>query len=86
MKIKNKTELRHQIKDSIGNTGSLDYVEFYHDGSWARMGCSTHSECCIARKGILTLIACNEWEGTIDYGITKGFQEIESLLQSSIRG
>jgi len=34
MRIKNKTELRKLIKNSIGNAYSLIRIEFYRDGSW----------------------------------------------------
>ena len=44
MNIKNKTELRGIIKRSIGNTESLDKIEFYSDGTWTQMDSNTYSE------------------------------------------
>ena len=41
MKLKNKTELRKIIHDSVGNTGSLDYIWVHNDGEWSIQNCNT---------------------------------------------
>jgi hypothetical protein len=67
------------IKDSIGNTGSLDYIEFYSDGSWARMGCSTHSNDYVRRirLGALAADRYGDPDRQIDRCITSNFSDIE---------
>lgn len=57
MKIKNKTQLRKHLKSCIDNTGSLDFVEIYEDGSWAIMGCNNWSTDCVAREKVSTLLS-----------------------------
>jgi hypothetical protein len=74
--IKNKTELRKIIKNSIGNTGSLDYVEFYDDFSWEIMGCSTYSGNCIVRKSLAAL-ASSTYDASVDWAISRNFANIE---------
>ena len=41
MKLKNRTELRKIIHDSIGNTGSLDIIWVHDDGEWVIQNCNT---------------------------------------------
>ena len=41
MKLKSKTKLRKLIHDSVGNTGSLDYIWVHDDGEWVIQDCNT---------------------------------------------
>ncbi len=78
--IVKKTELRKLIKNSIGNTGSLDFIEFYSDGSWTIMGCSTSGNC-VRRINIAYLAAnfnySDDYTGSADFAITHNFNQIE---------
>jgi len=80
MKIKDKTKLRNEIKNNIGNVGAKDMVEIYHDGSWDIVSGSTRSEDCVYRSS-LGSFGCESWpneKGGLDAAITRDFQEIEN--------
>ncbi len=87
MKLKNKTQLRKIILSGIGNTGSLDYVETYADGTWEIMSCSSYSENCVDRRPIDSYcvdvhnpcgcdVTLRGWNKTI----TECFRDIEEKL------
>jgi hypothetical protein len=77
MKIKEKTKLRKEIKSSIGNTGSLDMVEFYDDGTWEIMSQSTYSNYSIHRQSLGSLASNLGYNETTDQAITENFFRIE---------
>ena len=80
--IKKKTELRKNVKNSIGNTASLDIVEFYSDFTWEIMSTSTFSNNCIKRVsleslGVFDILS----DKKIDEAITSNFYEIEEEIK-----
>ena len=83
-KLKEKTQLRKLVKNSIGNTGSLDSVEFYDDYTWADMSNSTHTEnCgCILRMSVGSVARRAYYGNTIDQDITAMFLKIEQALDA----
>ena len=81
-KLSNKTELRKLVKNSIGNTGSLDKVEFYDDYTWADMSQSTHTENsgCVLRMSVGSVATQAYYGSTIDQDISEMFRKIESAI------
>lgn len=81
-KLSKKTELRKLVKNSIGNTGSLDMVEFYDDYTWADMSVSTHTENsgCVLRMSVGSVAAQVNYGSTIDQDISEMFRKIESAI------
>jgi len=81
--IKNKTELRYTIKNAIGNTDSLDYVEFYQDWTWDIMGCNTWTTNDVCYRCQLSELAwAMDWESSVDETITEKFRDLESHIIS----
>ena len=83
--LKKKAKLRKLIKNSIGNTGSLDCVEFYDDWTWADMSSSTRSGSYVMRSSIGDL-AVNNYDTyygdeNIDINISDNFNEIEERIR-----
>lgn len=78
--IKDKTRLRKIIKNSIGNTGSLDMIEFYDDWSWETMSCSTYSSVVIVRIQIGMMISPEFYTDTDDQAITRAFRRVERMI------
>ena len=78
--IKDKTKLRSIVKKSIGNTGSLEYVEFYPDWSWEIMSSSTFSEECVHRCTIGSLASLDGYGETVDHAITQHFWNIQGKI------
>src|SRR6056297_1221919 len=84
--LKNKTQLRRLLKDSIGNTGSLDAIEFYGDWSWDVMGVNTWTTRHVCRCRIYHMLTEWEWTDNIDANITISFQKIENYIDRYIAG
>lgn len=84
--IKNKTELRRLIKNSINNTGSLDAIEFYDDWSWDVMGVNTWTKGYVCRCRMYHMATEWEWTDNIDANITITFQKIEDYMSSYLSG
>lgn len=80
-KLKEKTQLRKLVKNSIGNTGSLDMVEFYEDYTWSDMSCNTFSENCVLRMGVGDVARQAAYGNTIDQDITTMFRKIEEAIE-----
>ena len=80
MNIKNKTELRKIIKRSIGNTESLDKIEFYSDGTWEQLSGNTYSNDWIVRSSLGSLSTFYGYNETIDRAITSNFLNIETEI------
>jgi len=79
--LKNKTELRKYIKNSIGNTNSLNYVEFYNDWTWEIMDCGTWSENRVSRMEISAFVP--DTYINIDTNITSMFSDIETKITNN---
>lgn len=78
MKLQNKTKLRKLFKDTKGNTGSLDYIEIYSDGSWDVMSCNTRSETYVMRESISSFFAIDPYSDISESKqITEIFKNIE---------
>lgn len=80
-KLKEKTQLRKLVKGSIGNTGSLDMVEFYEDYTWSDMSCNTFSENCVLRMSVGDVARQAAYGNTIDQDITIMFKKIEEAIE-----
>ena len=80
MNIKNKTELRKIIKRSIGNTESLDKIEFYSDGTWTQLSGNTYSNDWIVRSSLGSLSTFYGYNETMDRAITSNFLNIETEI------
>jgi len=84
--IKNKTQLRQIIKDSIGNTGSLDAIEFYNDFDWSVMDVNTWSNGYVFRCRMYDMTTEWDYYSSIDNNITTTFKKIERFICDCIDG
>src|SRR6056297_2962731 len=84
--LKNKTQLRKLLKDSIRNTGSLDAIEFYSDWSWDVMDVNTWTTSHVCRCRIYHMLTEWEWTGSIDSNISISFQKIEDYIGRYLSG
>lgn len=87
MKLKNKTELRNEIKASMGNTYGLKKVWIdLADGSWVIVDANTRpaNESLYIRPTLMDLSANDEtdhqhaYRASIDQRISRNFQDIEA--------
>ena len=79
-KLKEKTQLRRLVKNSIGNTGSFDKIECYEDYTWSDMSCNTWSENCVLRMSVVDVARRAFYGSTIDQDITAMFRRIEEAV------
>ena len=79
MTIKNKTNLRREIKSRVGNTGSLDNVWIDPaTGEWIIHSSGTTCPGMI-KKNFLSLAVWNGWDETVNQAITRNFLDLEVL-------
>ena len=84
--IKNKTELRRLIKDSVDNIGTLVAIEFYNDYSWDIMDVNTWTTDHVCRCRMYHMTTEWEWIDNLDANITITFQKIEDYIGSYLAG
>ena len=60
MRIKKYRQLVAVLRDADNSTRMLNYVEFYRDGTWTEMSCSTYSHSYKARVSISCLLEFRE--------------------------
>lgn len=78
MKLKDKTGLRNLYHSTKDNTGSLDSIEIYSDGSWEVMSCSTRSDDYVIRQSIRSFFTIDPYSGVSESKqITELFKDIE---------
>ena len=76
-RLKNKTELRAEIKERVGNTGWLDNIWVDTYGNWSIH--STGTICPDEEKYTFGLFA-RDYGESLDKAISKGFTEMEEWL------
>ncbi len=84
--IKDKTQLRQLIKNSIDTTIMLDSIEFYDDWNWEIMSVNTWSTDRVFRCGFGRLTKEWSWGMSLDQNITMTFQEIERHIIEVLDG
>lgn len=75
MKIKNKTELRKEIKNAFNNTAALQRITFYEDGTWVLSSWGTYTEGTFSFQ--LRMFFSVPFSKNYDIGLTRKFKEIE---------
>lgn len=84
MNIKNKTQLRDEIKHRRGTTGELDKVHFYEDGEWDITSANTSITWTVCRS-FRSLTDLPKYGWTIDQAISYHFREIEDDIDRLIK-